>query len=70
MQPVLVAYDCIITLGDEVELIWQGTWGITNWLFIVNRFSVVLSATVRSVSQNNFMVSVTGMRLIVVSARR
>ena len=59
MQPVLVAYDCIITLGDEVELIWQGKWGIASWLFAVNRFVTALNIMLFYVPVTNFEVGAT-----------
>ena len=48
----------MITIGDEFELIWQRKWGIANWLFLVNRYSVVLCIVLHSSHTSGFEVSV------------
>ena len=40
----LVAYDYIITVGDEWELFWKQKWTGSSYLFMINRYLTVLTA--------------------------
>ncbi|KAF9041547.1 hypothetical protein BJ165DRAFT_1406462 [Panaeolus papilionaceus] len=35
---VIIIFDHLLTLGDEVELIWQSPWSLGKVLFILNRY--------------------------------
>lgn len=34
----IVIYDHLITLGDELDLIWTGSWSLGKALFLINRY--------------------------------
>ncbi|PBK61621.1 hypothetical protein ARMSODRAFT_1025539 [Armillaria solidipes] len=40
---VIVLFDHLITLDDEVELIWRSHWSIGKMLFIINRYYTLSS---------------------------
>lgn len=35
-------YDCILTMGDELELVWGGRVCSSTWLFLANRATLVV----------------------------
>ena len=37
----VAAYDYAITIGDELDFVWQGRRGIATWLFFLNRFAML-----------------------------
>ncbi|THG92468.1 hypothetical protein EW026_g8443, partial [Hermanssonia centrifuga] len=51
----LVAYEYIITIGAEVSLIWRRAWTGAVWLFIANRYLMVVSAAVETIPVNSFV---------------
>ncbi|KAK0444566.1 uncharacterized protein EV420DRAFT_1003068 [Desarmillaria tabescens] len=40
---VIVLFDHLITLDDEVDLVWRSHWSIGKLLFIINRYYTLLS---------------------------
>ncbi|CEL53936.1 hypothetical protein RSOLAG1IB_06718 [Rhizoctonia solani AG-1 IB] len=73
---VLLLYDHLLTLQDEVKLIWPGPWSLVKILFLINRYSVPLVLTINSWEMSGFTgpnsttVSTHHMFLIVVYCRR
>ena len=35
---MLLVYDCSLTLGMEIELVWSSPWGFMKALYIVQRY--------------------------------
>ncbi|TRM64494.1 hypothetical protein BD626DRAFT_253502 [Schizophyllum amplum] len=42
----LLAYDTLCTLTQEVDLVWHGTWGLGNYLYIYARYAPFASTGV------------------------
>ncbi|THG96897.1 hypothetical protein EW026_g5016 [Hermanssonia centrifuga] len=40
----LIAYEYIITVNQEVTMIWKRKWTIVTWIFFANRYLMVLNA--------------------------
>ncbi|KAI0072365.1 hypothetical protein K474DRAFT_405056 [Panus rudis PR-1116 ss-1] len=40
----LILYDCVLTISQEVELIWRSCWSYPKLVFLLNRYSSVLFA--------------------------
>ena len=38
----LVFYEYIITLGEEIEIVWKKRWNAATILFIINRYLMVV----------------------------
>ncbi len=38
----LVAFDYVITMDQEVNMVWRKKWTAATWLFITNRYLLVL----------------------------
>ena len=36
-------YEYVITIGEEVELVWKQRWTAANWLLMSVRWSLVVS---------------------------
>ncbi|PSR75618.1 hypothetical protein PHLCEN_2v9019 [Hermanssonia centrifuga] len=34
----LVVYDYIITIDQEITLVWRRKWSLATWIFIANRY--------------------------------
>ncbi|KAF9254445.1 hypothetical protein L218DRAFT_968146 [Marasmius fiardii PR-910] len=51
MSSTLIIFDHLITLGDEIELIWGSSWSPGKLLFLINRYY-----TFASVIVNNYAV--------------
>ena len=43
----LVAYEYMITIRQEVNLIWKRKWSIVTLLFVFNRYIMVTTAIIR-----------------------
>ena len=41
---VLAFYDCILTLPDELSLVWRRKWTGSTWLFVANRIFMLALA--------------------------
>ncbi len=46
IQPIyhtaaLAAYEYLITINQEVTMVWRRTWTATTWMFIANRYLMV-----------------------------
>ncbi|THG99238.1 hypothetical protein EW026_g3062 [Hermanssonia centrifuga] len=37
----LVAYEYVITLRQEMTMVWQRKWTLATWLFIANRYLLI-----------------------------
>jgi len=46
----LVAYDALLTLDDEIQLIWRRSWGFGTALYFLNRYGVPLQAALNIVA--------------------
>lgn len=44
----IIVYDHLITLDDELDLIWSGPWTVGKGLFILNRYYFLLSVFVNN----------------------
>ena len=44
----LLAYDSILMIDDEVELIWRRKLSTASVIFIINRIAVILTAFVKT----------------------
>ena len=41
-MPALLLYAYLLTIEDEVELIWRKNMGLSSWIFLANRVGGVL----------------------------
>ena len=48
MGPALAAYEYLITLGQEVALVWKRRWTGSTWLFVANRYIMLGWAVVQA----------------------
>ncbi|THG93861.1 hypothetical protein EW026_g7488 [Hermanssonia centrifuga] len=37
----LIAYEYIMTIDQEVEMIWRRKWTLVTWLFMANRYITI-----------------------------
>ena len=44
----LMIYDYLLTMGDEVELIWRRKMSTSSWIFITNRLVLIIFVVVAS----------------------
>ncbi|KAL5639292.1 hypothetical protein ACGC1H_006711 [Rhizoctonia solani] len=51
---VLLLYDHLLTLQDEIRLIWPGPWSLVKTLFLINRYSVPIFLTINSWEMSGF----------------
>ena len=42
---VILYYDCLLTLDDELELFWNGKWSFMAFLFFANRYFALVENT-------------------------
>jgi len=42
MQPALVAYDYLLTLSREIELVWKSQFRLSALLYLVARYPVLV----------------------------
>ncbi|PSR76364.1 hypothetical protein PHLCEN_2v8504 [Hermanssonia centrifuga] len=52
--PALIAYEYIITVNEEVTMIWKRKWTIVTWVFFANRYLMVLNALFDSLPSLSF----------------
>ncbi|THG97199.1 hypothetical protein EW026_g4752 [Hermanssonia centrifuga] len=38
-----MVYEYLITLNDEITMIWRRTWTVVTWLFMTNRYLMIVS---------------------------
>ncbi len=53
----LIAYEYIITVNQEVTMIWKRKWTIVTWIFFANRYLMVLNAVSDSLPASSPQVS-------------
>ena len=53
----LVFYEYVITLQDEIDMIWRRRWNAATVLFVVNRYLMLLYNAVGLVIPTTFKVS-------------
>ncbi|KAG8742328.1 hypothetical protein FRC12_015394 [Ceratobasidium sp. 428] len=51
---VLLLYDYLLTLPDEVRLIWPTSWSLVKVLFLINRYTVPVFLTVNNWAMSGF----------------
>lgn len=56
-SPVLFLYDSIITLFQEVNVIWCRRWTATTWLYAFTRYSMVLDVILHIAPTKSLLVS-------------
>lgn len=56
-QAALFLYECVITLTQEVNVIWHRKWTATTWLYAFTRYVTVLDQTILLLPVRNFAVS-------------
>ncbi|KAF7800342.1 hypothetical protein EIP86_011592 [Pleurotus ostreatoroseus] len=52
----LVAFDYVITIDQEVNMVWKKKWTAATWLFMTNRYllvSVMVLANVHATAQTS-----------------
>lgn len=52
-SPGLVAYEYLITFGEEVTLVWQNKWTGATVLFVSNRYLMLLTTILDVVPLNS-----------------
>lgn len=57
--PVLFLFECIITVSQEVGVIWQRKWTAITWLYAVMRYSTIMDQMDLLTPVWNLMVSCT-----------
>lgn len=55
----LVAYDTIITMEQEIRLVWRGRWGLPSILYILTRYGTVIQAAVTTVTSTDWNVDMS-----------
>ncbi len=40
-KPALAAYEYILTVNQEVAMIWRRKWTLVTWLFVTNRYIMI-----------------------------
>ena len=53
----MTAYEYLITVGKEVDMIHRRKWSATTWLFVLNRYVLLASAILAVVPVGSFSVS-------------
>ncbi|KAI6119200.1 hypothetical protein EV401DRAFT_2176818 [Pisolithus croceorrhizus] len=56
----LLVYDYFITLGDEVECIWNVPWTPVKSVYLANRYTVLLGQTVICIQETGAMAAISG----------
>ncbi|KAK7694217.1 hypothetical protein QCA50_001397 [Cerrena zonata] len=41
----LILYDTVLTMGQEIDLVWRSAWSPPKFVYIMNRYSSILFAT-------------------------
>ncbi|KAI0769498.1 hypothetical protein BC629DRAFT_1680760 [Irpex lacteus] len=55
--PVLFFYDYVITLSQEVDVIWRRKWTATTWLYLLTRYSTIVDQIIVLIPPWNSSVS-------------
>jgi hypothetical protein len=56
MYTALYAYDCLVTIGQEVNSIWARKWTLTTWIYVVNRYVSLFSIFFNFVEPTDYKV--------------
>ena len=49
----LLGYDFVLTLSDEVELIWRRKFSVASVIFVLNRATALLTCALLSMAISN-----------------
>lgn len=55
--PALFLFDCMITISQEVDVIWRRKWTATTWLYVLTRYGTVIDQVNILIPSWNFVVS-------------
>ncbi|KAI6044382.1 hypothetical protein EDC04DRAFT_360189 [Pisolithus marmoratus] len=55
-----LVYDYFLTLSDEVEYIWKARWTPVKFIYLANRYIVLLGQTFISIQETGLLAAVTG----------
>ncbi|KAJ6468127.1 hypothetical protein C8R47DRAFT_1223418 [Mycena vitilis] len=44
----IIIWDHLITLDEEVELIWKSSWSMGKGLFVINRYYTLISVVINN----------------------
>ncbi|KAI6044380.1 hypothetical protein EDC04DRAFT_360304 [Pisolithus marmoratus] len=56
----LLVYDYFLTLSDEVEYIWNAPWTPVKFIYLANRYTVLLGQTLICIQATGFVATFTG----------
>ncbi|KIO03529.1 hypothetical protein M404DRAFT_145802, partial [Pisolithus tinctorius Marx 270] len=58
----LLVYDYFLTLSDEVECMWYAPWTPVKFVYLANRYIVLLGQTVICIQATGIVAAVAGVR--------
>ncbi|KZO96500.1 hypothetical protein CALVIDRAFT_563975 [Calocera viscosa TUFC12733] len=53
----MVLFDTTIVLGDEIQLVWGGRWGIPTIVYFLNHYGILVQAVLNQVAVNDVYLS-------------
>ncbi|KZT53943.1 hypothetical protein CALCODRAFT_519726 [Calocera cornea HHB12733] len=53
----MILFDTVIVIGDEIQLVWRGRWGIPTIVYLLNHYGILFQAVLNQVAVNDVYLS-------------